>query len=131
MTRKATRRTPRRPQSKSLLAALAGQGIVIPDPRDVVKYLAPHRRLAAVLPAVCEQARREFGPDAELILKVYRDPEIDDRHLTLYVRVADYQDSIIPRLDRVTEPFEEELCNNSGFLLVSTDYHPPGAAHGV
>src|SRR5437016_1010557 len=127
MARKATGGARRPPRRKSVLATLAGSGILVPRPAAVAAYLASHRALAKVLPSVCEQARREFGREAELALEVYRDPEIDDHHLTLYVRVPTYgADPITARMDRVTEPFEDDLCRASGYLLVTTDFRPPG-----
>ena len=65
------------------------------------------------------------------MLKVYRDPEIDDRYLTLYVHLGAYDDMTISRMDRVTEDFDEALCRASGYLLLTTDFRPPRAQHGV
>jgi len=132
MTNKASRDAERRPPGKNLAATLAAQGVVVPRPADVAAYLVSHRALARIVPLVCEQARREFDQGAELLLEVYRDPEIDDRHLTLYVRLPSYEgDAIITRLDRVTQPFEDELCSASGYLLVTTDFRPPQAMHDL
>ena len=132
MPHKAPRSAERRPSRKKLETALADQGIAVPRPAAVRKYLASHRDLAKLLPSVCKQARREFGPDAELRLEVYRDPEIDDRHLTLYVRLPAYENIAITQLmDCVTQPFEDELCRASGYLLVTTDFRPSGTRHGI
>ena len=131
MAHKAPRGAERRPWRKSLATALADQGIVVPHAATVRNYLASHRALAKILPSVCEQARGEFGQEAELMLQVYRDPEIDDRHLTLYVRLPVYDDTVIARLDRVTQGFDDELCRASGYLLLTTDFRPPRARHGV
>jgi hypothetical protein len=131
MPRKGTSGAQREPRWKSLLAELAGSGILVPHPADVPVYLASYRRLAKSLPSVCEQARREFGQETELVLKVYRDPEIRDRYLTLYVRLPADDASILTRLDRVTESFDEALCKASGYLLVTTDLRPSRATHGI
>jgi hypothetical protein len=132
MPHKAPRPAERRPSRTNLETALAGQGIVVPHQTAIHNYLASHRDLAKILPSVCEQARREFGQDAELILEVYCDPEIDDRHLTLYVRLPAYENNtIIERMDRVTQPFEDQLCSASGYLLVTTDFRLSGTKHGI
>ena len=68
MANKAKRIIQPRPRRQKLEAILASQGIENPHPADVVAYLASHRDLAKIVPFVCEQARREFGPEAELIL---------------------------------------------------------------
>jgi hypothetical protein len=116
---------------KTLEAQLAAQEILVPDFAEVRADLTSHPDLAKIVPSVCAAARNEFGPEAELTLQVYRDPEIDDRHLTLYVRLPSYEHDIIARLERVTQPFEEKLCSAEGYLLVTTDLSPPRVKHGV
>src|SRR5438128_8577891 len=130
MTHKAARGTEKRARRTPLETALAGSRTIVSRLPEMRQYLIAHRDLAKIVPRVCEQARREFGSEAELLLTVYKDPEIDDRHLTLYVRLPIYDVSTINgRMDRVTEPFEEELCSVSGFLLVTTDFRAPGSSH--
>jgi hypothetical protein len=124
------RTKPRHP-GKQLVAMLAKQGIQNPSPDDVVKYLDGHRKLAAIVPAVCERARQEFGKQAELILRLYRDPEIDDRYLSLYVRLPVYNDSTMDRMDRVLQAFDEQLCKATGYLLLTTDFRSPRGKNGV
>ena len=106
-------------------------GVRAERPEEVAAYLQVHPQLARLIPDVCERARKEFGVGAELVLKIYRDPEIEDRYLTLYVRLPAYDGSITARLDRVTEPFDEALCNVSGHFLVTTDFRAAGTGHGV
>jgi hypothetical protein len=81
---------------------------------------------------VCAQARSEFGPQAQLVLQVYRDPESDDRLLTLLVRLPSYEGkNFLARMERVTQSFEEQLCRSSGYLLLTTDFASPRANHAV
>jgi hypothetical protein len=112
---------------KNLKAEVARHRVKIPRSVDFGAYLESHPDLADIVPSVCAQARQEFGKHSELILQVYRNPEIDDRHLSLIVRLPSYDGNIMQRLDRVTEPFEEELCSASGYLLVTTDFRPSKA----
>jgi hypothetical protein len=121
---------PRLPR-KNLEAALASHRILTPSLEEVKGYLDSHRKLATILPAICERTRREFGKEAELTLRVYHDPEIDDHYLSLYVRLPVYDDTTMERLDGVTQDFDDELCRTSGYLLLTTDFRPPRATHGV
>jgi hypothetical protein len=105
-----------------VLAALTTQGVTVANAPEVAAYLAGHPDLADVVPSVGAQARKEFGKDAQLSLRLYRDPEIDDRYLSLNVRLLGYDDHTMERIDRVSEPFDEQLCNASGYLLVTTDF---------
>lgn len=125
-SRKTGRRSPSR-----LLAGLAPYQVAVPQLRQVKEYLARHTELGALLPELSEQARKEFGRDAELSLEFYKDPEIDDQYLTLYVRQARYDTAIMARIDRVSRPFAEKLEQASGYLLVTTDFRQPGGGNEV
>ena len=128
---KQRRSRPQRSVSKNLGDAFGCQGIRIPDGQEVLSYLQRHSELGKILPSVCAQARQEFGKEGELILSVYRDPEIEDRHLTLTVRLPAYDKNVTQRLDRVTQPYEAELCDASGYLLVTTDFRISQAKNGI
>src|SRR5689334_10398033 len=73
-----------------LLDQLASHQIRVPTRNDVAAYISRHLALGELLPEIGAQARQAFGPDAELSLEVYRDPEVDDLYLTLYVRHEKY-----------------------------------------
>jgi hypothetical protein len=96
-----------------------------PDQASVREYLHAHPHLGQPLSSVCDATRHAFGPDAELSLELYRDPEADDRYLTLYVRLEKYDARILERIEAVRLPFEDQLAQFSGHLLVTTDFRPP------
>jgi hypothetical protein len=87
-------------------------------------YLTEHPTLRSLLSRICEQARAEFGHRSELTLELYRDPEIDDRYLTLLVRQPQYEANIVERLDQLAAQFADELDQCTGDLLVTTDFRP-------
>ena len=99
--------------------------IVIPNPAEAERYLGEHAELRSALPQICQRVREEFGPDAELLLELYRDPEIDDRYLTLEVRQERYDSNIIERLDQISGEFADELEPCSGQILLTTDFGRP------
>jgi hypothetical protein len=105
--------------------------VFVPDRKAVRAYLRRHGDLAAHLPAVIEAARKEFGSEAELALELYRDPEIRDHYLTLYVRLHSYDGETMARIDRVSTLFERRLAQTSGYLLLTTDFRPPRGANGL
>jgi hypothetical protein len=88
-------------------------------------YLREHPDLGDVVPALCEHVRAEFGSEAELALEIYRDPEIRDEYLTLYVRLAGYPPDMLERLDRAGLAFQARLTRARGYLLLTTDFRPP------
>jgi hypothetical protein len=62
---------------------------------------------------------------------MYRDPEIDDRYLTLYVRLEKYDSGVPERIDAVRRQFEQKLEQVSGDFLLTTDFRPPRGNHAV
>ena len=108
-----------------LFAVDSDADIVVPNSVEVGRYLSEHAGLSTVLPQICQRVREKFGPDAELSLELYRDPEIDDRYLTLEVRQDQYESDIMDKLDTLSEEFANELPQCSGHILVTTDFSPP------
>ena len=74
-----------------VLDQLSAWNVLIPDRNDVTRYLTKFPGTADVVPALSAAARRALGPDIELSLEVYHDPEIVDEYLSLYVRKDSYQ----------------------------------------
>lgn len=92
---------------------------------EVNDYLLAHRDMSCLLPPVCNKLTKLFGKDTLLSLEVYRDPEINDEYLTLYVRQSEYEEKFLDRIDEAMAEFELMLASVPGWLLVTTDFHPP------
>ncbi|HZU35974.1 MAG TPA: hypothetical protein VFA18_08705 [Gemmataceae bacterium] len=75
-----------------------------------------------------DEVREEFGTAGELILRLYRDPEAQDEYLSLYVRQWPYDASVMDRINGISERFEAELADCSGWLLLTSDFRKPGGA---
>src|SRR5438067_897524 len=116
---------------KSRLDKLAADGVTSKDRTAVRRYLRRHGGLVSLLPAVCQEVRREFGPAAELSLEVYRDPETNDKYLTLAVRLPRYGPDMMDRIERVSQSFESRITPSSGYLLVTTDFRPARETNGL
>lgn len=104
---------------------LGNHRVICPRWDEVAEYLLHHADLAPMLPAICEAARKEFGPEAELELEVYKDPEIDDRYLSLCVRLGRYEPNFMDRIEAVSEQFNAELEQVSDYFLIVTDFRKP------
>lgn len=96
----------------------------IPAPEKIREYLDGFPDLARLVPEVCAALRTEFGDQADLSLEMYDDAEIEDRYLTLYVRMPRYDRGIIERIDRACSAFEGRLASTPGQILVTTDFRP-------
>jgi hypothetical protein len=115
----------------SSMTALRSSGIVSADWNSVGTYLEKHADLAPWLPKICTQARRDFGPEPQLALELYRDPEIEDSFLTLYIRQSHYDLGIMDRIDSLNRQFDSALEQVSGYFLIATDFRRPQHSHGV
>jgi hypothetical protein len=107
----------------TLWGQLAADDIHTPKPHDVRGYLERFPDTEPVVSEVCAGVRRFFGPSAELVLDLNRDPEIDDPFLILFVRLDEYSLATMQQIDEACQPFEEALANTIGYLLVTTDFH--------
>ncbi|SRR5712692_8949214 len=109
------------------LRQIASDGILVRDPLPVRDYLVAHPDVIDATVTICERAKFDFGGDTQVSLEVYSDPEIDDKHLVLYVRQFEYRPGLLDSLEKFTLRVSPFLTRTSGWLLVTTDYAPPGS----
>ncbi len=109
---------------RSVVDFLRRDGVAIPRSDEIVAYLNAHPDLADLLPRVVAETRHEFGPKSQLTLDIRCDLEINDEHLQLVIRLSSYDDTVMARLDAVTKPFDAELSQSSGYLLLTSDFQP-------
>src|SRR5437762_9211116 len=74
------------PGADNVLSALTVHRIALANEPEIAVYLTDHPDLAKIVPSVGARLREEFGKDAQLTLRLYADPEIDDRYVSLNVR---------------------------------------------
>ena len=129
-----TRPTKRRLEAEgpvAILRRLAPYGVLVPKAREVKAYLATHLDLARLLPNIVARVRRDLEPQVELSLEVYKDPEVDDRYLALYVRKERYESDILERLQSVSQHFNRRLEEVPGYFLLTTDFSRARDNHDV
>jgi len=131
MAQPQSQNTPIDELHRHVFNGLARHNVRTPDSGLVAACLAEHVDLADLIPELAGELRREFGPDAELSRELYRDPEVSDEYLTLYVRQGNYSSDILLRIERVSEIFSDPLADVSGYILVTTDFRSPKESHAV
>ena len=97
---------------------------MVPRLPDIQAYFKLHPDMIEVAETICRAVRQEFGPKAELLLKVKRDPEIDYEYLALYVRLPSYED-FLPRIHAISEAHDDLQFEKSGDILITTDCCSP------
>lgn len=85
-------------------------------------YLTKFPTLAALLPGICARVREAFGPERRLSLEVYKDLEIEDRYLVLYVGQDQGLKKTWEEVEKVRCQFEDLLCDVPGDFLISVDH---------
>jgi hypothetical protein len=105
-----------------LRSECAAADVEIVDADAVRAYLRIHPDMIAVTGRLCSATRREFGVETPLSLMLYIDPEIDDRHLNIDIRLVGYSPDLVEqlanRLETVVAPFDEEVCEATGFVML-------------
>ena len=112
-------------QVETTLWRISSREIIIPRPAEVRDYLVRYPDMTDLVESVSELSREKLGTDAQLSLEVYHDPEVEDEYLTLYIRQDTYDDHLLDVIDEVCAEYESALVGRSGWLLVTTDFHPP------
>src|SRR5438132_4433559 len=117
-----------RAEMRQVLASLP---VVIPRVEEVAAYLEGHQDLLDLVLLACQHAHSEFGGQAELSLELYRDPEIADQYLTLYVRQQVYDRHVMARIEDVRARYRDELSSRKSWFHVTTGFRPPGVKRGL
>jgi len=107
----------------AFLARIANSVLIASESR-VREYLLHAANIAEVVSHAVEAAQRRF-PDAQLVLDVYQDPEIDDEYLVLYVRMLHYDDSVMERIAAAEAEYLDMLADKSGWIQLTTDFRTP------
>src|ERR1700722_14515352 len=92
----------------SLQHALGNAAVEIRGVAQVRCYLESHADMYELTEGLCKNARQQFGADALFTLQVYRDPEIEDESLALYVRLPSYGPDALPRIRSIADAFDNE-----------------------
>lgn len=110
-------------QIESLLQNLS-KDIRINNINSIRDYLIEFPDIIDVIPKAVNSAKKYF-PNAQIVLDLYIDPEIDDKHPIIYVRAKDYDNKFMELLDKARKDFMEDLINKRGWILLTTDFGKP------
>jgi len=94
------------------------------NPHSIREYLLRFTELLDVISQAVDAAEKHF-PEAQLVMNVYRDPEIADCYLVLYIRLKHYDDSVMERLEKAEAEFLDQLVNKEGWIQLTTDFREP------
>lgn len=109
---------------ENLLGRLQEQQVELVETNAIREYMRGHSDMVSGVDIVTSLVRSHFGKDAQLLLDVYNDPEIDDQYLQLRVRAIDYNSEFMNLIDVVDALAEPGLRRRTGRILLTTDFVP-------
>jgi hypothetical protein len=107
------------------LQRLASEGIIVRHRDRLREYMLRHPDIVSLVPYVGGLALCEFASRAQISLELYRDPEISDEHVVIYVRQAEYEDNLLGEIEAIQAVYSHKLAQRRGWLLLTTDFQPP------
>jgi hypothetical protein len=110
---------------EEILSQLAAAGAIFLRPSEVRGYLLRYPEMVSLTFGVANAVLDRFAGTAELSLEVYRDPEIGDEYLTLFVRQRKYDEDIIEKIDQLSAEYQVAFHRTAGWLLLTTDFRDP------
>ncbi len=97
--------------------------IKINEKNAVLNYILDHSGFDMSVMYASIRIREEFGNDAEVLLDVKKICEKCQDILVLTVRQKSYDADIMNRLDDISDEFDTNSNEGSGWLLLTTDFH--------
>lgn len=97
--------------------------VLLPDIVAVSRYLEEHPDVSRLLPELLSDVLRAFGAGSQVSLSVGPRPEMDG--LLAYVRLTEYGDDFLDRLEDFEAAYLDRLAALSGWIIVSSDFAPP------
>jgi len=105
--------------AESLTGWLVKEGVRLRDMGRIQDYIIEFPDLIKVIPQAVRAAKKHL-PEAQLILDVYRDPEIEDRYLIIYAKLPSYDERVVKRIEAAKAEFLNLLADAKGRLQLTT-----------
>lgn len=88
---------------------------------DVVQYILKNEKINLVLIDALHAVTDAFS-GSESTLTLYRDPELNDEYLTIYVRMHQYPEHMFEKIDALLPRYQEKFTLTPGWLVITTDF---------
>ncbi len=111
----------------SLLKELQEQGVKLLSQQEIRGYLLSFPALIDVTRRAVIAVLRHM-PEAQLVMEVYHDPEIEDNYLVIYARLREYDESSLERIEAAESEYIDLLSDKEGWIQLSTDFREPESA---
>jgi hypothetical protein len=110
------------------LSNIRAMNAKIESPSKVRGYLDRYPEITEILSIVSEQVYQYFDYKAQLYLNINDDDGADSEYLALYLRVSNYDESVMHRIEKIQKDYYPLLDNATGWFLFTTDFLLPEVA---
>ena len=97
----------------------------IVQPLKVRDYLYSYPDIAELSLKVSDSIYQYFDFRAQLSLEIEDDEVPNSEYLVMYVRVPEYDNSVMDRIRKIRDGYYALLDNTTGWFLLTTDFNPP------
>jgi len=94
-------------------------------PLKVRDYLYRYPEIAELSRKVSDVVYQYFDFRAQLSLEIEDDEVPDSEYLVIYIRVPEYDNSVMDRIRKIRESYYDSLNNMNGWFLLTTDFAHP------
>jgi len=91
----------------------------------VRNYFYRYPEIAELSRNVSNLVYQYFDFNAQLSVEVRDDGDPDSEYLALFIRVPEYDDSVMDRIREIRECYYDSLNEVTGWFLLTTDFYPP------
>lgn len=97
----------------------------IVSPLKVRDYLYRYPEIAELSRKVSNAVYQYFDFRAQLFMEIEDDEVPDSEYLVIYIRVPEYDNSVMDRIRKIRESYYDSLNNTTGWFLLTTDFAHP------
>jgi hypothetical protein len=110
---------------EAVIRRIREAGVLTPSPIEIRKYLSENINTTKLVETLCFAAIERFGARAQVSLELFQSREYDDEYLTINIRQERYEPELMREIEEVNSVFDDELSSVSGWVQITTDFHPP------
>jgi len=96
--------------------------VCICDPKKVEKFIRFHGGMYDDVVRAADNIYKEFGKNIQLELRIKKIWETGPEHLLLITRLPIYDDTIMDRLDVISDLLGLDDADHGGWLILTTDF---------
>jgi len=107
-----------------MLKKIGDDGIYVHKLTDVRKYLLLFPQISELIFRACHRLIQQFQNEAQIVVDFYKDPEIKDEYIIIFVKSDCWDNAKIDVLEEISREFIEALTDVQGWFIIMPYYKP-------